>query len=196
STEDTRHRLRHRRFFEADGIGNGEHIGFNDAAGNADVFRVRAVVEQQVFAEILLVFRTVEAHLEGSGDQRHHAHALLEAAHVGTDFLDDSGEFVTEQRRRHDHAGVISALVDLEVRAAGEGDLNLNKNLTLADTRDGYLFNLYVLFTVEDGCRHMSVHANSLPSGCPAESRPSGSPAEDAQPIQAPRPPAGAGSGE
>ena len=84
----------------------------------------------------------VEAHLAGRGVQRDDAHALLEAVDAGADFFDDSGQFVAEQRGRNDHAGVIAALVHLEVGAAGQGDLDLDQNLAVTHARDGDFFDL------------------------------------------------------
>ena len=79
------------------------------------------------------------------------------------DFLDHSGQFVAEQRGRNDHAGVVSALVNLEIGAAGQRDLHFDQNFALADARDGYSFNLQIFFAVQDGSCHFSVHC-LLPS--------------------------------
>ena len=45
----------------------------------------------------------------------------------GTDFFDDAGQFVAKQRRRNDHAGVIAALIDLQIGAACERDVYLDQ---------------------------------------------------------------------
>ena len=95
-------------------------LALNNAPRNADVFGIGAVIEQQVFAEIFLVLGAVEAHLAGRGVQRHHPHALLEAAHARPDFFDHAGQFVPEQRRGHDHARMVAALIDLQIGAAGQ----------------------------------------------------------------------------
>jgi hypothetical protein len=53
---------------------------------------------------------------------------------------------------------VVSALIDLEIGAAGERDLDFDEKLAIAYVRDGNLLNLHVLFAIEDGCGHFSSH--------------------------------------
>ena len=120
-------RLGHGGVFETDAGRDDQHVRFDDAARDADVFRVGSVVEEQVFAEIFLVLGAVEAHLARGGVERDYAHALLEGVYALADFLDDSGEFVAEERRGDDHAGVVTALVNLEIGAAGERHLHLDQ---------------------------------------------------------------------
>jgi hypothetical protein len=55
---------------------------------------------------------------------------------------------VAEERGRHDHAGVIAALIYLEIGAAGESDLHFDEDLSLFDARDGHSFNLEIFFAV------------------------------------------------
>jgi len=75
------------------------------------------------------VTRAVEAHLARRGIQRHYLHAFLESANAGADFFDYAGEFVSEQGRRDDHAGVVAALIDLEIGAAGQRGLHAQDDL-------------------------------------------------------------------
>ena len=105
------------------------------------------------------MFGAVKAHLAGRGVEGYDTHALLEAIDVSTNLLHDSGKFVAEKRRRHDHARVIAPLVHLEIGAASQGDLNFDENLAIADARDGYFFDLEVFFAVQDGGSHFSVHS-------------------------------------
>jgi hypothetical protein len=65
---------------------------------------------------------------------------------------------MTEEGWGNDHAGVVAALIHLEIGAAGERDLDLDQHLALFDARDGYSFNFEVFFAVEDGSCHFSVH--------------------------------------
>ncbi len=157
SAEHAGQRLDHSRLFKADVRRNDQHVQIDDAARDFDVFGVGAVVEQQIFAKIFLMARAVEAHLAGRGIQCDNLHALLESANAGADYFDDSGEFVSEQGGRNDHAGVVAALIDLEVGAASQCDLHLDQYLAILDVGDGNLLNFHVLFTVEDGCCHLSV---------------------------------------
>ena len=151
-------RLRHGRVFEAHVGWNYQHVGFDDALGHTNVFGVGAIVEQQIFAKIFLVFGAVEAHLAWSGVQSYNAHALLETIHAAADFFDHAGEFMSKQRRRNDHARVIAALVHLQIGAAGQRHLHFNQHLAVFDARDGYSFNLEIFFAVQHGSRHFSIH--------------------------------------
>ena len=83
---------------------------------------------------------------------------FLKLWHALADFLDHAGQFVAEERGRHDHAGVIAALINLEVGAAGERHLHLDQHLALFHARDGYSFNFQIFFAVQDGSRHFSIH--------------------------------------
>ena len=170
AAEDAGQRLGHGGVFHADVGRDDQHVGFNDAARNANVFGVSTVVEEQIFAEVFLMLGAVEAHLAGRGVEGDDAHALLEAIDSGADFLNDSGEFVAEQGGRNDHAGVIAALVNLEIGAAGEGNLNLDENLAVSDARDGNLFDFEVFFAVQDGGGHFSIHCE-FPSVKPGQPR-------------------------
>ena len=148
SAQDAGQRFGHGGVFYADVGRNDQHVGFDNAARHADVFGVGAVVEEQVFAKIFLMFGAVKAHLARGGVERDDAHALLEAVDAGADFFDDSGQFVAEKGGRDDHAGVVAALVDLEIGAAGESDLDFDEDLAIAYARDGYFFNFEIFFAV------------------------------------------------
>jgi hypothetical protein len=75
------------------------------------------------------------------------------------DFLDRARQFMPEQRRRHNHAGVIAPLIHLQIRAAGQRHVDLDQNFALSHTRDRHSFNLDVFFAVEDGSRHLAIHS-------------------------------------
>jgi hypothetical protein len=158
SAQDAGQRLGHGGIFEAYFFRDDQHVGLNDAARNADVFGVGSVVEQQIFAEIFLMLRAIEAHLAGCGIERDHAHTLPEAVDAFTDLFHDSSEFVAKESGRNNHAGVIAALVHLEIGSAGEGDLNFDENFPLIDPGDGHSFNFDIFFAVQDGGGHFSVH--------------------------------------
>ncbi len=89
---------------------------------------------------------------------------FLEAVDARADFFDDSGEFVAEKRWRDDHARVVAALVDLQIGAAGERDLDFDQNLAITNARDWYFFDLQIFFAVQDGSGHFSVHCGFLPN--------------------------------
>ena len=86
----------------------------------------------------------------------------------GPDLFDDTSQLMAKQRRRHNHAGMIAALIHLQVRPAGQGNLHLDQYFAFTQLRDRNLLDLYVLFAVEDRRCHISVHASPSIS-CPAE---------------------------
>src|SRR5580658_9007258 len=133
-------RFGHGRVFEAHVGRDDQHIGFDDAARDADVFRIGSIIEEQVFAKVFLVLGAIKAHLAGSRIQRDYAHALLEAVDTLANFLDHSGQFVSEQGGRHNHAGVVAALIHLEIGAAGESDLYLDQDLAFFHARNWHSF--------------------------------------------------------
>src|SRR5207302_106250 len=53
--QDTRQWFNHRSFFVAYVRWNNERVQVNDSAGNTNVFCVRAIIEEKIFAEILLM---------------------------------------------------------------------------------------------------------------------------------------------
>ena len=149
--------LNHRRLFIAHIGRDRQHVDLDDASRNANVFRISPIVEQKIFTKIGLVFRAIKTHLARRGVQRHHPHPLLEPAHTRPNFLDHSSQFVPKQRGRNNHARVVSALVDLEIRPTSQGDLHFYQHFAFAHSGDGNAFDFYVLFAVEDRCRHLSV---------------------------------------
>src|SRR5579864_1687125 len=158
STQHAGQRLDHGCFFKTHMRWNDQSVQINNATRNTNIFGVSAVVEQQVFAKIFLVARAIEAGLAGSGIQRDYAHAFFESANTRTNVFDGASEFVTEEGWGHDHSRVIPALIDLEIGAAGERDLDFDEELAIAHVGDGNLLDLHVLFAVEDGCGHLASH--------------------------------------
>src|SRR5581483_3185962 len=155
AADDAGQRLDDGRFLHGHLRRNHQHVLLDDAARNLDELGVGAVVEQQVFAEVFLVARAVEAHAARSRVERDHALAAAEVSDPMAGFRNHAGQLVPEQRGRNDHARVVAALVDLQVGAAGEGNFDFDQDLAVFDARNGDALNLYVLFTVEDGCGHL-----------------------------------------
>ncbi len=158
TAENAGQRFRHRRIFKGHVGRDDQHVGFDDALRDPNVFCVGAIIEEEIFAEIFLMLGAVEAHLARSGVQGYDAHALLETIDPGADFLNYAGQFVAEQGGRNDHAGMVATLVHLKIGAAGQGDLYFDQNLAVSHARDGYFFDLEVFLAVQDGGGHFSVH--------------------------------------
>src|SRR5271157_3235094 len=113
AAEHTGEGFGHRGILEGYIRRDNEHIGFNNAPRYPDVLGVSAIVEQQIFAEVQLVLGAIEAHAARRRVERDYAHALFKATHTQPDFLNRTRQFMPEQRRRNNHAGVIAALIDL-----------------------------------------------------------------------------------
>jgi len=73
-------------------------------------------------------------------------------------FFDYAGQFMAKQCGGHNHAGVVAALVHLEISPAGESDLYFDQHLAFFDARDGHSFNLQIFFAVKNGSGHFSIH--------------------------------------
>jgi hypothetical protein len=124
---------------EGDTVGDEEGVLFDDAGGDADVLGVGAVVEEEVFAEILLAMGAEETDVAGSGVEGYDAVAFAEGVDSGADFGDYAGELVTEGDRRLQHEGMVAAAVDLEISAAGKGCAYTNDQLSVRGAGDIYL---------------------------------------------------------
>ena len=111
-----------------DARGDGEGVLLNDAGRDAHVFRICAVVEEDIGAEVLLVVKAEEAGIAGGGVHRKNAVAESEFCYACAEFGDDPGELVAEDNGRLEHHGVIAAAVDFEVGSAGEGCANAEDN--------------------------------------------------------------------
>ena len=80
---------------------NHQHILADDSPGNADIFGIGAVVEQQILAQIALPLAAEQAHVARRGIRRNHARADFQAAiYIRAQRFDDAGEFVPEYSRR------------------------------------------------------------------------------------------------
>ena len=137
-------------------------VALDDAGGDADELGIRAVVEQQIFAEIHFAAMAVEALQAGSGIGRHNTLARPKARDRIANRNHVAGEFVTEDRGRNDHAGVIAAAKDLDVGAAGERGAHADEDVAGPDGGNGNPFQLHVLFAVEYGREHRVIFRHSL----------------------------------
>ena len=138
-------------------------VPLDDARRNANVLGVRAVVEQQVLAQVLAAPAAIEtlarrgrnspppraAPTENSG------HALAHGDHI-------AGQLVPEHSRGHDHPSVVSAAEDLHVGAAGQRHLDPNEDVPAADCGNGHRLHLQVFFAVEHGRHHLAIHYDHL----------------------------------
>ena len=138
------------------------HIGIqaNDARRNLDEFRISAVIEQQIFAEIHASAAAIEALQAGRGIRGHDALPDLETLDALAHRHHIAGQFVPEQSGRHDHPRVIAAQKNLDVGAAGQGRAHAHQQIVRPDVRNRNAFQLHVLFAVEHGREHRVVQVS------------------------------------
>ena len=101
--------LDHRRVAVSDSIGDLMGVASHNRAGDPNIFGVSAVVEQKVFAKVLLLPLagiTVSAGRRiGRDDPLPH----LEISHFRTDRYNVTRQLVPQHRRRSDHACMVTA---------------------------------------------------------------------------------------
>jgi hypothetical protein len=135
-------------------------IAFHDARGDADVLSIRAIIEEQIVAEIYAPAPAVEALETRRGVRRNHTLPDAELCYARTQSHNVARQFVSEDCRWHDHARVITATEDFEVRPAGERRADANKNIASSEFRDRNVFEPDILLAVEYGRQHLA-HANA-----------------------------------
>jgi len=134
------------------------HVALYDAGGDADIFSVGAVIEEEVLAEVFEAAAAIEAVEAGGGVGGDDALADVEAFDVFADGDDVAGEFVAEEGRRDDHFGVITAAKDLDVGATGKGGADADKDIAFLDFGNGDLFHAHLFAPVEHSSLHLLVH--------------------------------------
>src|ERR1035441_8013287 len=82
-------------------------VALHDACGNTDIFGIRAVVEKQIFAEILQALPAEKAFFAGRGISGYDALSHAESADVLPYRDHIASQLVPEHSGGYDHAGVI-----------------------------------------------------------------------------------------
>jgi hypothetical protein len=160
--QHTRQRLNQCRVVIAHVFRNLVSISFDDAAGNADVFGVCAVVEEQILTQILSPAKTEEARLAGRGIRRDHSLTYLKVSDALANRDNIAGQFVPEHGGGHDHSRMIPATEDLDVRAARERNLYTDQDVVSTNRWNGYRLYLQVFFAIEHGSHHVAIHCVHL----------------------------------
>src|SRR5262249_8938329 len=96
ATQYASQRFDHGSILIADGVGNAEHVALDDPAGHANVLGIGAVIEQQVFAKVLLMLGAVEAAPARCRIQSNDPGAFLKILDSRSNLFDDSGQFVSK----------------------------------------------------------------------------------------------------
>ena len=147
-------RLGQRGMLQRNVIGNTERVLGDDARRNANEFGIGAVVEQQVVAEVLLAALAEVALPAGRGVERHDAVAGRKSVDSLAGLDHRAGQLVPEQRRRHDHARVVAAPENLEVRSAGQGGAHLHDQFARSSVGYRNALDANVFAPMEDGGLH------------------------------------------
>ena len=155
-------RLHQRGVVIADVLRNQVSIALDDARGNANVLRVRAVVEEQVFAEILQPAAAEIALFARRrvGSDHALAHGKIGDALAHGDNV--AGQFMPEHSGRDDHPRVISTAENLHIGTAGQRHLHPHQDVSRIDFRHGYRLHLQVFLAVKHGSHHVVVHYDHL----------------------------------
>jgi hypothetical protein len=95
--------------------GNFIHIPFDNAGWNPDEFSVRAIVEKKIVAKILVSSLAIEAFEARGGVGSDNSLAGTETGDVIAHGDNISGQFMSKQRGRNDHPGVVSTNENLDI---------------------------------------------------------------------------------
>src|SRR5215472_4121214 len=137
------------------GMRDFEHVFHGDAARNAHVLGISAIVEEQIVAKILLATAAVVATQARRGIRRHHTHSEAPARiNAFARGYDVANQLMAKYRRRLNHARVIAALPNFEVGAVGERKADAQKHFVSGQRRNVDHLNPEILAAIEDGRRH------------------------------------------
>ena len=154
--QNARERLGHCGIHKGHMRRNLQHILAHNAAGDADVFGISTVVEEQILAKIAAFLAAEKTYAARRGVRRHHTRAYRQIlSSLRADLLYDSGEFVSKNGRRRDHPRMIATLPDLEIGAASQRDLYPHQRLVRRQSRNIDLLDLQVFTAVEHGGGHV-----------------------------------------
>ena len=109
---------------------------------DTDVFGVRSVVEQQIFAQIFQASTAVETLQARSRVRGYDALSGMESRDIASGLNDVAGQFMAEDCGGDDHARVVSAPEHFDVGAAGQRGLHSDQNVVFANLRNRHRFNL------------------------------------------------------
>jgi hypothetical protein len=94
----------------------------------------------------------------GGGVEGDDTIARAESGDASADLVDGTGKLMSKGDGGLEHAGVITAAVDLEVGSTGKGGMDAHDDFTGTGLRHRNLFNPQVLAAVEHGGCHVRCH--------------------------------------
>ena len=165
AAENTSERFGEGSTLVIDGVRHFKHVFNDDAARDAHVFGVRAVVEKQIVAEIFLAAAAMVAAKARGGIRGHYAHAEAPAGiDAFADGHDVADQFMAKDGRRLDHAGMVAAFPDFEVGAVRESEADTKKNFVGGQRRHVDFFDAKVFAAIEDRRHHFGWQRNACTS--------------------------------
>jgi hypothetical protein len=164
AADDARERLHDCRLTEADPGRERQQVLAHHAGGHPGELGVGPVPELQVVAQARPAVLAPGANTTRGRVGDHHAGSGKNAHDPRADLFDDACHFVPEDGRRRDHAGVVAAAEDLDVRSAGEGGARPQQQLARLEARYLDPLDPHVLAAVEHGGPHLARHAAPCPS--------------------------------
>ena len=136
-----------------------QHIFHDDAAGDAHVIGVGAVVEQQVVAKIFLATAAVIAAQTRRGIRGDNAHADPPAwIHPLADGRDLADQLVAKDGRRLNHFRVIAALPDFEVGTVGKRQPDAHQDFVGGQSGHVDFFNAKIFAAIQHRRGHLRGH--------------------------------------
>ena len=151
-------RLDQRGVVISDCGGNAVRVLLDDAGRNPDIFRVGAVVEQQVFAEILQTAAAEKTFIARRGIRCDYpiANRKLRDTLANRDYV--PGQFVPKHSGWNDHAGMIAAAKDLNIGSARQRYFHPDEDVSVFDCRNGDRLYLQVFLAIKHGSHHLVIH--------------------------------------
>ena len=113
----------------------GEGVELNDGPWNGDVLCVGTIVENQIFAQVLLTLLAVEAPVAGCRVVGNHPHAGGESFNTGSCFRHHTDTLMPESAGRVEQT--VPAIESLQVSAAGGCTADFEEYLPIGRLRYG-----------------------------------------------------------
>jgi hypothetical protein len=158
ATDDTGERLRQGSILQGNPIWDQQGILLNDTCRNTNVLGVGAIVEEKIFAEILLTAKAEETPVAGGGVQSDDAIPLTEVGYARTYLGNGTGDLVAKEDWRLQHHRVVSAPVDLKIGPACQSGSYADHQLSRIGTRGLDPLQAQVFLSIENRRDHLTLH--------------------------------------
>ena len=144
--------------FERNMSRNQQCVFSHDPGRDPDVFSVGSVVEQQIFAKVLLTAEAEEASIARRRIQRNDAIPFVESGDSLSNFSDYTGYLVAEQDGRLEHHGVIPTAVNFQIGSAGQSGTYADDQLTGLSAGNRNPFQAEVFLPIQNRRIHLTSH--------------------------------------